>query len=168
MFIHHAQSITPFFNFQHTTTMKKNLLLLVIATFALTLHAHQIIDLRTGQIVDNIQPLPPEKTVEKCENGLIVTYKFTHAILEQDTVYQGTSMIHLPGFDIEDRAGFPSISKGLDTYFVPLNSNPKVVVTKKDYISLNYKLAPARKTVRHVNFRMRKTCRNCMSRKRAT
>lgn len=124
--------------------MKKILLLLVIATLALTLHAHQIIDLRTGQIVDNIQPLPPEKTVEECENGLIVTYKFTHAILERDTLYQGTYIIHLPGFDIEDQPGFPSVSKGLDSYFVPLNSNPKVVVTKKDYISLNYKLAPAR------------------------
>ena len=51
--------------------MKKKLLLLIFATFALTLHATQVIDLNTGQIVNNVKPLAPEKTVEKCENGLI-------------------------------------------------------------------------------------------------
>ncbi len=124
--------------------MKNKLLLLIVATFALTLHATQVIDLKTGQIVNNVKPLAPEKKVEKCENGLIITYKFSHATIEADTVYPGTFIVSLQGFDIEDQAGYPSIAKGMDTHFVPLNSNPKIEVIKNEYITLSYNLAPAR------------------------
>lgn len=93
--------------------MKKKLLFLIVATFALTLHATQVIDFRTGAILTDSAISAPQRNIEYVSDGFIVTYKIDNAAINKDDLYPNTYRFEIPGFSICDSVTMPSVLWGL-------------------------------------------------------
>ena len=146
---HHQSSYTiqgSIFNLQNTTAMKKKLLLLIVATFALTLQAHQIIDLRTGAISTDSVVSVPQNNIEYVSDGFIVTYKIDNAAIHEDDIYPLTYRLEIPGFYACDSITMPSVLSGIGSYILPKGATPTLTVLSTKHIDLNYELTPSRES----------------------
>ena len=124
--------------------MKKKLLFLIVATFALTLHATQVIDFRTGAILTDSAISAPQRNIEYVSDGFIVTYKIDNAAINEDDLYPNTYRFEIPGFSICDSVTMPSVLWGVNSHVLPKESTPTLTILSSTYIDLSYELAPSR------------------------
>lgn len=127
--------------------MKKKLLFLIVATFALTLHAHQIIDLRTGNISFSDSISEPESIIDYTETGISICLKIPEIEIIEDNIFSGTYHINIPGCEERNDAGLPALPSKTMQLILPTNSNSTISVISSKYIDLNYEIAPGRKAM---------------------
>ena len=108
--------------------MKKKLLFLIVATFALTLHAHQIIDLRTGNISFSDSISEPESIIDYTETGISICLKIPEIEIIEDNIFSGTYHINIPGCEERNDAGLPALPSKTMQLILPTNSNSTISV----------------------------------------
>lgn len=124
--------------------MKKKLLFLIVATFALTLQAHQIIDLRTGDLSSDSLLTSPQRNIEYVSDGIIVTYKIDKIAIFKDDLYPNTYRVDIPGFSDCDSVAMPSIVSAVRFYILPKGTIPTLTLLSSKHVDLHYELAPSR------------------------
>ena len=76
--------------------MKKLILILYFALFFISINAQQVINLLTGDVRDGRNAATPTKTVKTLDDGYLVTWNFTEAILENDDIYPNCKFCRIP------------------------------------------------------------------------
>lgn len=127
--------------------MKKKLLFLIVATFALTLQATQVIDLRTSTMSISDSISEPECTIDYTETGISVCLKICEIGIIEDNIFSGTYHINIPGCEEGNESGLPALPSKIMQFILPQNSNPTISVISSKYTDLNYEIAPGRKAM---------------------
>lgn len=124
--------------------MKKLLLLFLIAiAFAASGNA-MVVDIATGKSVSGSAAKSPDRSIEYVDDGIIVTYKFSHINLHPDELYPGTYSADIPSFSTSFITGYPAVPCGVGVHIMPSGSEPTLTVLHSTYTDLSYELAPAR------------------------
>ena len=86
----------------------------------------------------------PRRDVEEVDDGIIVTYHFDNAIIQQDILYPECVMWKIPEFGLNETAGEPSIPFRWDSFALPENTTINLEVLDTSYIDFSMQLSPAR------------------------
>ena len=125
------------------TPMKKLLLFLIAIAFAASGNA-MVVDIATGKSVIGSAAKSPDRSIEYVDDGIIVTYKFSHINLHPDELYPGTYSAEIPSFSTSFITGYPAVPCGVGVHIMPSGSEPTLTVLNSTYTDLSYELAPAR------------------------
>ena len=105
----------------------------------------RVIDLQSGITSPSATaPQKPVRTVEKAADGIIVTYTFRSALITDDGLYPGAVNWEIPGFAPCTVPGEPALPGFVDSFVVPMGSDPQVQLLSSSYTDFNYDIAPAR------------------------
>ena len=104
-----------------------------------------VIDLQSGITSPSAAaPQKPVRTVEKAADGIIVTYTFPSALITDDGLYPGAVNWEIPGFAPCTVPGEPALPGFVDSFVVPIGSDPQVQLLSSSYTDFDYDIAPAR------------------------
>ena len=104
----------------------------------------RVIDLQSGITSPSATaPQKPVRTVEKAADGIIVTYTFRSALITDDGLYPGAVNWEIPGFAPCTVPGEPALPGFVDSFVVPIGSDPQVRLLSSSYTDLDYDIAPA-------------------------
>ncbi len=120
-----------------------NQLLLILATLAIgATSTFAQAYLHMGSAVVSETPLNtlPQRTVEKVNDGIIVTYDFTGAVIKDVTT--NTQSISIPGFNQCGIEGNPAWLTRTDIFPVPNGDDINVNILEATYHDLSFSLAP--------------------------
>lgn len=101
----------------------------------------QAIRLKTGQVVRQDSASPPEKNVEYVDDGVIVTYTFTDAILHQPTQESDASMWKMKGLATLEQDGLPSIPVRCDLFYLETGFDVSVTLLEETHTDYHVTLA---------------------------
>ena len=82
-------------------------------------HPANMLDLRTGVISKGASREIPTRTVEHTEDGIIVSYKFSYANIDDDRIFPGHVHWDIPGFSVSTTPGSPELPGRTDSFVVP-------------------------------------------------
>ncbi len=122
--------------------MKKIITSLLAASTFFLADAQQVINLLTGEVREGSDAAGPVKTVETLDDGYLVTYEFTEAVLEKDPYLSDCILWKYPNFMVSDINGSPAFPYqngwvDIDDY------TPTIMVEDSSYMDYSYQLAPA-------------------------
>lgn len=122
--------------------MKKIITSLLAASTFFLADAQQVINLLTGEVREGSDAAEPVVKVDTIENGYLVNYAYSEAILKQDHELPDCIMWSYPGYMVSDMNGTPSylFKKGwvsIDNYTILIE------IVDSCYVDFNYQLAPA-------------------------
>lgn len=127
------------------TIMKKPVFMVLLTVCFLQSFAIQRIDLTNGIVSTNAADVSkPIRTVENVDDGMIVTYNFSGATLNYDNLFPGTVTFDILGFQLSSTPGEPALPRRVDSFLVPIGSEPVVSLLACEYKDLSYEIAPAR------------------------
>ena len=86
----------------------------------------------------------PRRNVEIVDDGIIVTYDFGNAIIQQDSLYPQCVMWKIPGFGLNEMAGEPAIPFRWDSFTLPKNTRINLEVIDSSFVDFSMQLSPAR------------------------
>jgi len=86
----------------------------------------------------------PYRDVEIVEDGVIVTYRFSGAIHQQDPLYPDAKFWKIPGFGQNSVAGEPAYPFRWDTFAIPDSATAEVEMIESEYSDTLFVLSPAR------------------------
>ena len=124
--------------------MNRLILLLVSICLCSTTNAQQTITLRDGSIQNGVYPTIPTRNIEYVEDGIIVTYFFSKAIIQQDPLFNNCFLWKCTGFGINDTPAEPAYLSRVDNFTVPYAHNASLELLESAYIDFNCQLPPAR------------------------
>ena len=127
--------------------MKKTLItfLALLAASVPMSAVRRVIDLQSGITSPSATaPQKPVRTVEKAADGIIVTYTFRSALITDDGLYPGAVNWEIPGFAPCTVPGEPALPGFVDSFVVPMGSDPQVQLLSSSYTDFDYYIAPAR------------------------
>lgn len=124
--------------------MKRELLIIFSVLVALNSVAQQVIDLQTGELGKDTESTIPERDVETLEDGYLVTYRFSKAVIKPDYLFSGTYFWKMDGFGYNQNPGEPCTLRRNDLIAIPSGFNATVEVTDSVYYDYHYVLTPAR------------------------
>ena len=120
--------------------MKWILCLLLLNMIAVS-NAQTIISLNDSTYSQVSMPI---RNVEEVEDGIIVTYYFDNAIVQEDLLYPENIMWKIPGFGLNEIVGEPAIPSRKDMFSIPANAKIEVAVLDSSYVDFSMKLSPSR------------------------
>ena len=110
---------------------------------SIQIFAQKILDLNTLKFNTGKWETIPTRDVEETNDGLIVTYRFSKVLVQQDELYNEASCVKIDGFWLNNRKGEPAILSRWDTFIVP-STDAKVVMIDSIYTDYHLELAAAR------------------------
>lgn len=122
--------------------MKKIITSLLAASTFFLADAQQVINLLTGEVREGSDAAKPVVKVDTIENGYLVNYAYSEAILKQDHELPDCIMWSYPGYMVSDINGSPAFPYqngwvDIDDY------TPTIMVEDSSYMDYSYQLAPA-------------------------
>ncbi len=123
-----------------------------MALISVPLSALEILNLKTGSIIEGSSADMPVRAVQSDQNGVTVTYEISFAELMDDPLYPTSKRFRIPGFGSIDEAGKPEVPIRSDIISVPANKTAKITVTNTNFKELPVKLAPARPPLLENNY----------------
>ncbi|MBE6332127.1 MAG: hypothetical protein E7070_07475 [Bacteroidales bacterium] len=115
--------------------------LLAVSTFFLA-DAQQVINLLTGEVREGSDAAEPVYTEKLLDDGYLVTWMFSEAIVSPDNVFQGCVMWNVPGFMQQLASGTPAFPFQNDWLEI-FESTPTMEIVECKYMDYSYQLAPA-------------------------
>lgn len=125
--------------------MKKLIFITLLTACFLQSFAIQRVSFTDGAVLTNAADEPtPIRSVENVDDGMIVTYNFSGATLSYDNLFPGTVTFDIVGFQVSSTPGEPALPRRVDSFLVPIGSDPVVLLLACEYKDLPYEIAPAR------------------------
>lgn len=125
--------------------MKKLIFIILLTACFLQSSAIQQVSFADGAVLTNAADEPtPIRSVENVDDGMIVTYNFSGATLSYDNLFPGTVTFDIVGFQVSSTPGEPALPRRVDSFLVPIGSDPVVSLLACEYKDLPYEIAPAR------------------------
>lgn len=125
--------------------MKRRLLVLILCLQGILFsQAQQIIDLESGLLSTMIKSTMPTRHVEEVEDGYIVNYTFTNAVIQNDKQFPSTIFWKVEGFGMNQTSGEPCTLRREDSFAIPDGCSAKVEVMDSVCRYFKYELTPAR------------------------
>ena len=124
--------------------MKKIIFIIILSLYVSVNYGQQTLNLLTGVYTDSIENTIPTRDFEEVEDGIIVTYHFSKAIVQSDPLYIGASFVKINGFGLNPRVGEPSTLFRQDTYVVPNGAKVRISFIDSAYVDYPITMAPAR------------------------
>ncbi len=104
--------------------------------------AQQVINLLTGEVREGSDAAEPVYTEKLLDDGYLVTWMFSEAIVSPDNVFQGCVMWNVPGFMQQLASGTPAFPFQNDWLEI-FDSTPTMEIVECKYMDYSYQLAPA-------------------------
>lgn len=99
----------------------------------------------TGILLPYIEEVPPECIITGDSTQIVVNYKLTSAIIQEDDLYEGSSWIKIPGFGLTRDSQTPSLPILLESFDLPEDCDSAVItITQASYKDYNYAITPSR------------------------
>lgn len=119
-------------------------LFLFIGTILLfaSVDAQQVINLLTGEVREGSDAAEPVKTVETLDDGYLVTWEFSEAVVKKDYSFSNCVLWCVPGFMDMMEAGVPALQYKLNWLKVGDLIPSPVKIVESNYVDYNYQLAP--------------------------
>ena len=105
-------------------------------------NGQRILNLSTGEITDEYLISEPERNIEYLDDGYLITYIFSKAILREDPTYPNSYFWSYPHFmesEVIGSPAFPYQNNWLDID----NSIPTMEIVESNYVDFHYQLASA-------------------------
>jgi len=124
--------------------MKKIITSLLAASTFFLADAQQVINLLTGEVREGSDAANPVRTVETLEDGYLVTYEFTEAVIEKDKELPNCFLWRYKEYFMDSQTnGEPSILYRSDWLKLEKDEMPALEILECSYTDFHYQLAPA-------------------------
>lgn len=125
--------------------MRRLFIVIMLLMDCILCNSKSCLRLSDGRIVENTETVKPQRKVESVDDGIIVTYKFTNVILNDDKSCTDAINVTIEGFNVSDELGEPAVLFRSEVFFIPVNDTPRIEITSCSYIDIPLKLAPAKR-----------------------
>ena len=85
----------------------------------------------------------PERTIEKVDDGVIVTYNFSSPEIRPNHLVPGSYMWKYSGFGVNDISGKPAIPHRSDMFYIPAGHTAQVTLLNATYRDTTLVMSPA-------------------------
>lgn len=108
------------------------------------IRSQNIISLNDGSLTSTPHSIIPTREVQTVSDGIIVTYEFSHALIQADDVYQNSIWWKIGGFGHNENPSEAAVPERLDQFSTSSENGIEVSVIFEDYVDFQYELTPAR------------------------
>ena len=107
-------------------------------------YPQHVLDMRTGEIIGQEKETRPKIIVENVSDGIVVTYNFTYAKIEEDTIFSNNYFVKFQGLTNLYTSSYPSLPFDKEFYVLPKGCTASVSVIDSTTVTLPLGIAPAR------------------------
>ena len=125
--------------------MKKVLSITISLLLVSSVHAQHILNLLTGEVREGYEyeAEKPVRTVETLDDGYLVTWEFSEAVIRDDESFPNCVLWIIPGFMESLEAGTPALQYKINWLKIDDAIPFSMKIIESNFVDYQYQLAPA-------------------------